>query len=106
MAVIGLGYVGMPLAVAFSKKMDVIGYDKDEMKLENYKRGDDPAGQISGLKEICKNIELTSDRSQLWNAKVYIIAVPTPIQMDSTPDLEAIKNATIDVGTCLKREIT
>lgn len=52
MAVIGLGYVGMPLAVAFSKKMDVIGYDKDEMKLENYKRGDDPAGQISGLKAI------------------------------------------------------
>lgn len=103
MAVIGLGYVGMPLAVAFSKKMDVIGYDKDEMKLENYKRGDDPAGQISGLKEICKNIELTSDRSQLWNAKVYIIAVPTPIQMDSTPDLEAIKNATIDVGACLKK---
>lgn len=103
LAVIGLGYVGMPLAAAFSKKMDVVGYDTDETKLQAYQKGQDPTGQILDLSEVCKNIKFTSDKERLRNVQVYIIAVPTPVHDDCTPDLEPIKSATNDVGSCLKK---
>ncbi|PTK90098.1 nucleotide sugar dehydrogenase [Staphylococcus gallinarum] len=93
-AVIGLGYVGMPLAVAFAKHFDVIGFDVDKDKIEKYKNYIDPTGEIGeeGLRQT--NMKFTDNETDLENADFYIITVPTPINQDNTPNLKPVEGAT------------
>jgi UDP-N-acetyl-D-galactosamine dehydrogenase len=102
-AVIGLGYVGMPIAVAFAKKVDVVGFDLNEKKIELYKSGIDPTNEV-GDEEIMKTtVDFTSDESRLKQAKFYIIAVPTPINSDKTPNLSPVEGASTIVGRNLTK---
>ena len=98
-SLIGLGYVGMPIAHAFAKKgIKVIGYDLNKAKIELYKSGVDPTREI-GDEEI-KNTKIffTNDESDLKKAKFHIVAVPTPVNMDHTPDLTPVIGASRIVG--------
>ncbi len=102
-SLIGLGYVGMPIAVAFSKKAKVIGYDLNEKKIEAYKNGRDPTGE-AGDEEI-KNcsVEFTSASERLREASFHIVAVPTPINEDKTPDLKPVIGASKILGKNLTK---
>ncbi|GEM04155.1 UDP-N-acetyl-D-galactosamine dehydrogenase [Halolactibacillus miurensis] len=102
-AVVGLGYVGMPIAVAFAKKVNVIGFDLNKKKIELYKSGIDPTNEV-GNDEI-KNtaVEFTSDETKLKEAKFHIVAVPTPINSDKTPDLSPVEGASRIVGRNLTK---
>ncbi|MEB7755029.1 nucleotide sugar dehydrogenase [Staphylococcus xylosus] len=93
-AVIGLGYVGMPLAVAFAKHFEVIGFDIDSNKIKGYKKNIDPTGEIGeeGLKNT--TVKFTSNENDIKEANFYIITVPTPIKQDNTPNLTPIEGAT------------
>jgi len=97
-SLVGLGYVGMPIAVAFAKKVDVIGYDLNEKKIALYKSGIDPTNEVGD--EVIKNttVEFTSDESKLKEAKFHIVAVPTPVNDDHTPDLTPVEGASKIVG--------
>lgn len=93
LALVGLGYVGMPIAVAFSKKINVIGYDLNEKKVEEYKNGIDATNEV-GNEEVSKcSVEFTSDEAKLKEAKFIIVAVPTPVNPDHTPDLTPVESA-------------
>ncbi|MGE7127661.1 nucleotide sugar dehydrogenase [Staphylococcus hominis] len=100
-AVIGLGYVGMPLAVTFAKTFETIGFDIDKNKVNKYKNYEDPTGEIGteGLKK--STLKFTSNVEDLKDANFYIITVPTPINQDNTPNLKPIENATNTVGKYL-----
>ena len=101
-AVVGLGYVGLPLAVAFSKHFSVIGYDSDEKKVADLRCGKDPMGELAAAKDAHTNIDFTADAARLRTASFIVIAVPTPIKGDKTPDLHPLKNATRVVGKNLQ----
>ena len=90
LSLIGLGYVGMPIAVAFAQKLDVIGFDLNASKIELYKSGIDPTNEVGN--EAIKNtsVEFTADETMLRQAKFHIIAVPTPVNKDHTPDLTPV----------------
>ena len=99
LAVVGLGYVGLPLAVAFGRRLDTIGLDLDEKKLARYRVCEDPSGEVASqaLREAAR-VEYTSDPSTLARAKVIIVAVPTPIGRANVPDLGPLKRACRLVG--------
>lgn len=102
-SLVGLGYVGMPIAVAFAKKADVIGFDLNKKKIELYKSGVDPTNEV-GNDEIRKTtVEFTADESKLKEAKFHIVAVPTPINSDKTPDLSPVEGASRIVGRNLTK---
>jgi UDP-N-acetyl-D-galactosamine dehydrogenase len=102
-AIIGLGYVGMPIAVAFAKKVDVIGFDLNKKKIDLYKSGIDPTNEV-GDDEIKKTtVDFTSDETRLREAKFHIVAVPTPINSDKTPDLSPVEGASRIVGRNLTK---
>ena len=104
LALVGLGYVGMPIAVAFAKKgIDVIGFDLNKDKIETYKSGIDPTKEVGN--EVIKNttIEFTSDEKKLQEAGFVIVAVPTPVNLDHTPDLAPVEGASTIVGRNLKK---
>lgn len=97
-AVIGLGYVGMPIAIAFARKAEVIGFDLNQKKVEQYQSGIDPTLEV-GDEEISKTtMKFTFDESELKNAKFHIVAVPTPINSDKTPNLTPIEGASEIIG--------
>lgn len=98
LAVIGLGYVGMPIAVAFSEKVDVIGFDINKEKVELYKNGFDITNEIGDEAISKSNVQFTCDENDLKKALFYIVAVPTPVKDDCTPDLVPLKNACEIVG--------
>ena len=97
-SIIGLGYVGMPLAVAFAKEVDVIGFDVSKDKVDLYKKGIDPTKEVGD--EAIKNtkIEFTTDETKIKEAKFHIVAVPTPINSDKTPDLSPVEGASRMIG--------
>lgn len=97
-ALVGLGYVGMPIAVAFAKKAKVIGYDLNTEKIKLYKEGFDPTNEVGeeGIKNT--TVEFTSDEKKLQEAKFIIVAVPTPVNTDHTPDLSPVIGASRTVG--------
>lgn len=97
-SLVGLGYVGMPIAVAFAKKADVIGFDISEEKVELYKKGIDSTKEVGDdvIKET--TVEFTADESKLKEAKFHIVAVPTPVNADHTPDLKPVESASRTVG--------
>ena len=103
-ALIGLGYVGMPIAVAFAKKgLSVIGFDLNKEKIELYKSGKDPTKEVGD--ETIKNsaVLFTSDENDLQKAKFHIVAVPTPVNTDHTPDLTPVISASEILGRNLTK---
>jgi UDP-N-acetyl-D-galactosamine dehydrogenase len=102
LALVGLGYVGMPIAVAFAKQINVIGFDLNAEKIEKYKSGIDPTNEVGD--EAIKNttVEFTADPQRLKEASFVIVAVPTPVNEDHTPDLEPVKSASRLVGQNLR----
>ncbi|MFR0973738.1 MAG: nucleotide sugar dehydrogenase [Acutalibacteraceae bacterium] len=103
LALVGLGYVGMPIAVAFSKKVRVVGFDLNAKKIELYKNGIDPTNEVGN--EAVKNcsVEFTADESKLKEARFIIVAVPTPVNDDHTPDLTPVEGASEIVGRNLTK---
>lgn len=97
-SLVGLGYVGMPIAVAFAKKIDVIGYDLNAAKIELYKSGIDPTKEVGDDAIKSTKVEFTSDETRLKEAKFHIVAVPTPVNDDHTPDLSPVEGASRILG--------
>tara|TARA_B100001248_G_scaffold205665_1_gene159741 strand:+ start:304 stop:1596 length:1293 start_codon:yes stop_codon:yes gene_type:complete len=103
-SVIGLGYVGLPLIVELSKKYNAIGFDLDEERVSDLKKGFDKTNELS--KEdilILKNIKITSEVNQIKNSNIYIITVPTPVDKNNTPNLKPIKSASEMIGKYLTK---
>jgi len=102
-SLIGLGYVGIPIAVAFAKKTDVIGFDISKEKIELYKKGMDPTKEIGN--EVIANctVYFISDETRLREAKFHIVAVPTPINPDKSPDLSSVEGASHLLGRNLTK---
>lgn len=102
-SLVGLGYVGMPIAVAFSKQVGVVGFDVNAHKIDLYKKGIDPTNEV-GNEIIAKcAVEFTSDETKLREAKFHIVAVPTPVNSDHTPDLTPVEGASHIVGRNLTK---
>lgn len=98
LALVGLGYVGMPIAVAFSKKISVIGFDLNKKKIQLYQKGIDPTNEVGNSAIADCNVDFTSDATRLREAKFIIVAVPTPVNDDHTPDLSPVESASRLVG--------
>lgn len=104
LSLVGLGYVGMPIAVAFANKgLDVVGFDLNKAKIELYKSGIDPTKEVGD--EAIKNssVYFTSDEKDLKEAKFHIVAVPTPVNQDHTPDLTPVEGASRILGRNLTK---
>ena len=102
-SIVGLGYVGIPIAAAFAKKVNIIGFDISNEKVELYKKGIDPTKEVGNdaIKET--TVEFTADESKLQTAKFHIVAVPTPVNEDHTPDLMPVESASRIVGRNLTK---
>lgn len=102
-SLVGLGYVGMPIAVAFAEKTEVIGFDISTEKVELYKKGIDPTKEVGD--DVIKDttVEFTADETKLKEAKFHIVAVPTPVNADHTPDLKPVESASRTVGRNLTK---
>ena len=104
LALVGLGYVGMPIAVAFAKKgIDVIGFDLNKAKIELYKNGFDPTKEVGDETIKKTTVQFTCDETKLKEAKFIIVAVPTPVNIDHTPDLTPVVGASEIVGRNLTK---
>lgn len=103
LSLVGLGYVGMPIAVAFSDHVDVIGFDLNEKKIELYKQGIDPTHEIGDAGVAACSVDFTADETRLREAKFHIVAVPTPVRADHTPDLTPVEGASAIVGRNLTK---
>lgn len=97
-SVIGLGYVGMPIAVAFSKKAKVIGFDVNKEKVSMYQNGIDPTKEVGNEEVKNSTVLFTSNAEKLREAKFHIVAVPTPVRVDHTPDLRPVESASRTIG--------
>ncbi len=103
LSLVGLGYVGMPIAVAFARKIKVVGFDLNSEKIELYKSGIDPTKEV-GDEVIAKSaVEFTADESKLKEARFHIVAVPTPVNDDHTPDLTPVEGASRILGRNLTK---
>lgn len=103
-ALVGLGYVGMPIAVAFAKETNVIGFDISKEKIELYKKGIDPTKEVGDVVIKDTSVIFTSDETQLRKAKFLIVAVPTPVNDDHTPNLTPIKSASQTLGRNITKD--
>ena len=102
LSLVGLGYVGMPIAVEFAKHVKVVGYDLNEAKVEQYRRGVDPTNEVGDEAVAASTVEFTADPSKLEEARFHIVAVPTPVNQDKTPDLSPVEGASRTLGQHLK----
>lgn len=102
-AVIGLGYVGLPIAVAFARKTEVIGFDVSQSKIEAYRSGIDATGDVGNDVLKATTAYFTSDERKLGEASFYIVAVPTPVQGGNVPDLKYLQGASQTVGRNLAK---
>ena len=102
-ALVGLGYVGMPIAVEFAKHVNVIGFDINKAKIEAYKSGFDPTLEVGDEAIKASKVEWTSDEEKLKEAKFIIVAVPTPVNDDTTPDLTPVIGSSEIVGRNLTK---
>ena len=102
-SLVGLGYVGMPIAVAFARKVKVVGFDLNEAKINLYQSGIDPTREVGDdvIKET--SVEFTADPAKLKEAKFHIVAVPTPVNDDHTPDLTPVEGASRLLGQNLTK---
>lgn len=104
LAVVGLGYVGMPIAVAFAKKgLNVIGFDTNSKKIEAYRSGADPTKEVGDEQVRNTTVQFTDEEQQLRKADFIVVAVPTPVNFDHTPDLTPVIGASEIVGQNLKK---
>ena len=102
-AVIGLGYVGLPIALAFAKKVKVIGFDINEKRVNMMKKGIDPSQELTKKDFANSDITFTHKLEDLKKANFFIIAVPTPIDEHNLPDLKPLIGASTTVGKVLKK---
>ncbi len=100
-AIVGLGYVGLPLAVALAKKFTVTGFDIDEKRIAELKTGYDRTKEIGATVLQNSTLKVTSDKTQLQSQDVYIVTVPTPVTHDNLPDLLPLKKASEMLGKAL-----
>lgn len=99
LSLVGLGYVGMPIAVEFAKRgIDVIGYDLNSAKIDLYKKGIDPTHEVGNEAVASSTVAFTADPTDLQKAKFHIVAVPTPVNEDHTPDLSPVEGASHILG--------
>ena len=103
LALVGLGYVGMPIAVEFAKHVNVIGFDINKAKVEAYKNGIDPTQEVGDEAIKASTVEWTYDEKKLSEAKFIIVAVPTPVNDDTTPDLTPVIGSSEIVGRNLTK---
>lgn len=103
LSVVGLGYVGMPLAIAFSKKLDVVGFDINKAKVKKYLEGIDVTNEVGNDAIENSSVEFTYDEAKLKKCKFHIVAVPTPTNEDKTPDLRPVIGASEVVGRNLTK---
>jgi len=104
-SIIGLGYVGLPLAIAFAEKFEVVGYDINESRIQNLKRNNDQTLEVESklLESVRKNINYTSDMQDISDSNIYIVTVPTPIDEANRPDLEPLIQSSLKIGSLLKK---
>ncbi|MGN0347081.1 MAG: nucleotide sugar dehydrogenase [Lachnospiraceae bacterium] len=102
-ALVGLGYVGMPIAVAFARKVQVIGFDLNEEKINLYKSGVDPTKEVGDDIIRATKVMFTSREEDLRQARFHIVAVPTPVNADHTPDLSPVEGASRILGRNLQK---
>jgi UDP-N-acetyl-D-galactosamine dehydrogenase len=103
LAVIGLGYVGLPIALEFAGKINVIGFDISDQRLDKMRNSIDPSGELNADHFKNKSIEFTSSLDKLREASFFIVTVPTPIDEHNLPDLKPILSATRSIGKVLKK---
>ena len=103
LSLVGLGYVGMPIAVAFSKKVDVIGFDVNAEKVQLYQKGIDPTKEVGDEAIKSCTVDFTNDETKLREARFHIVAVPTPVSEDKTPDLTPVEGASHTLGRNLTK---
>ena len=103
-AVVGLGYVGLPLAVEFGKKMKTVGFDLSQAKVESYRKFNDPTGEVTSADlRAARQLTVTNDPAALAEADFIIVAVPTPVDEAHQPDLTPLEGASDSVGRHMKR---
>ena len=103
LSLVGLGYVGMPIAVAFAKKIKVVGFDLNKKKIELYKSGIDPTNEVGNDVIKKTTVAFTADEKKLKEASFHIVAVPTPVYDDHTPDLTPVEGASRILGRNLRK---
>ena len=105
LGIIGLGYVGLPLAISFSKKFQVVAYDKKKSRVENLRKGNDINNEAS-KKELRskKNLFFTNNSKDLSKCNIFIITVPTPIRSNNNPNLDLLKEACETIGRYMKKQ--
>jgi len=103
LAVIGLGYVGLPIALEFARKIPVIGFDISEKRIEMMRNGVDPSNELTKEAFEGCDIEFTSCLDVLRGAKFFVVAVPTPVDEHNVPDLKPVKKASETIGKVIKK---
>jgi UDP-N-acetyl-D-galactosamine dehydrogenase len=103
LAVIGLGYVGLPIALAFAKKISVIGFDINEKRIGMMRQGVDPSNELEAAAFEGADISFTNSLEELRQAKFFIVAVPTPVDEHNVPDLTPVKKASETIGKVIKK---
>jgi UDP-N-acetyl-D-galactosamine dehydrogenase len=103
LAVIGLGYVGLPIALEFARKLSVIGFDISEKRIEMMRQGIDPSNELEKAAFDGCDIQFTASLEELKEAKFYVVAVPTPVDDHNVPDLKPVKKASETIGKVLKK---
>jgi len=103
LSLVGLGYVGMPIAVAFAKKIKVVGFDLNKEKIGLYQSGIDPTNEVGNEVIRGTKVDFTADPARLKEAKFHIVAVPTPVNDDHTPDLSPVEGASRILGQNLTK---
>ena len=100
-AVIGLGYVGLPLAVLLASKFEVVGFDISDTRVEELGRGEDRTGEVSADALTASTLGLTSDTAEIRGADIYVVTVPTPVDENNVPDLSPVRAACETVGSVM-----
>lgn len=103
LAVIGLGYVGLPIALAFARKINVIGFDINQSRIELMRQGIDPSNELESAAFDHCAIEFTADLNQLKAARFFVVAVPTPVDEHNVPDLTPVLKASETIGKVIKK---
>lgn len=103
LSLVGLGYVGMPIAVAYAKKIKVVGFDSNEAKIDLYRKGIDPTKEVGDEAIRDTKVQFTANPEELFKCKFHIVAVPTPVHPDHTPDLSPVEGASHTLGKYLTK---
>ena len=103
LSLVGLGYVGMPIAVAYAKKIKVVGFDSNEVKIDLYRKGIDPTKEVGDEAIRDTKVQFTANPEELSKCKFHIVAVPTPVHPDHTPDLSPVEGASHTLGKYLTK---